>query len=262
MRENDAFDVLSDFDDVFIFGVDGINADGMEKDAVFLSDGFGDAAGDFVEVGDGEGVFYFDVDGAEVFVGAVVGEDEVKSTFDIGVFHDGAFDSFREGAFGSGADDVIDGFFDEVDAGFDDVEGDEDTDVGFEVEVPNHVNDGGGEDGDGKEAVVESIGAASDEGIGVDFFADFFDVEAEDEFDGDTSDEDDEGGGGVVGGFGGDEFFDRLNEGSDTGVEDDGGDDERGDVFDTTVAEGVITVGSFASEFSTYNGNDARKSVA
>ena len=63
MGENDIVDVLSDFDDGFVFGVDRINTDSMEDDAVFCKDGFGDATGDFVDIGDCEGVGDFDMNG-------------------------------------------------------------------------------------------------------------------------------------------------------------------------------------------------------
>ncbi len=65
-------DVLLDFLDGFVGGVDGVNADSVEDDAVLCKDVLRDAAGDLVEFGDGEGVSDFDVDGAEVFVGTVV----------------------------------------------------------------------------------------------------------------------------------------------------------------------------------------------
>ena len=44
MREDDVFDIFSDFDGVFVFGVDGINSYGMENNAVFLKDGLGDSS--------------------------------------------------------------------------------------------------------------------------------------------------------------------------------------------------------------------------
>ena len=136
------------------------------------------------------------------------------------------FDFFSEGAFGAGAEDVVDGGFDEVDASFDDVEGDEDADVGFEVDTPNHVDDGGGEDGDGEKAVVERVDAACNKGVGVNFLAGVFDEETEGEFDDDAGDEDDDGDGVVFGSFGVDEFLDGFSEGGNAGVEDDGGDHE------------------------------------
>lgn len=136
------------------------------------------------------------------------------------------FDFLGEGAFGAGAEDIVDGGFDEVNAGFDDVEGDEDTNVGFEVDVPDHVDDSGGEDGDGKKTVIEGVDAACDEGVGVDFLAGVFDEETKGEFDDDAGDEDDDGDGAVFGSFGVNEFLDGLDEGGDTGVEDDGGDHE------------------------------------
>ena len=55
--EDDVVDVVLDFGDGFVFGVDGVNADGVEDDAEFFEDGLRDAAGDLVEFGDGEGVF-------------------------------------------------------------------------------------------------------------------------------------------------------------------------------------------------------------
>ena len=136
------------------------------------------------------------------------------------------FNFLGEGAFGAGAEDIVDGGFDEVDAGFDNIEGNEDADVSFEIDVPNHVDDGGSENGDGEEAVVECVDAACNKGVGVDFLAGVFDKEAEDEFDDDTGDEDDDGDGTVFGSFGVDEFFDGFDERGDTGVEDDGGDHE------------------------------------
>lgn len=57
-------DVLLDFLDGFVGGIDGIDADSVEDDAVLCEDVLGDAAGDLVEFGDGEGVSDFDVDGA------------------------------------------------------------------------------------------------------------------------------------------------------------------------------------------------------
>ena len=168
------------------------------------------------------------------------------------------FNFLGESAFGAGAEDVVDGGFDEVDAGFDNVEGDEDADVSFEVDVPDHVDDGGGEDGDREETVIKGVGATRDEGVGVDLLAGVFDKEAEDEFDDDAGDEDDDGDGAVFGSFGVDEFLDGFDKGGDASVENYGGDDERGDVFDTAVAEGVVAVGGLAGEFGADDRDDAR----
>ena len=136
------------------------------------------------------------------------------------------FDFLGEGTLGAGTENVVDGGFDEVDAGFDDVKGDKDADVGFEVDMPDYVDDGGGEDGDGKKTVIEGVDAACDEGVGVDLATGGFDEETKCEFDDDTGDEDDDGDGAVFGSFGVDEFLDGFGEGGDAGVEDDGGDHE------------------------------------
>ncbi len=136
------------------------------------------------------------------------------------------FDFLSESAFGAGAENVVDGGFDEVDASFDDVEGDKNADVGFEVDAPDHVDDSGGEDGNREEAVIKGVDAARDEGVGVNFLAGVFDEETEGEFDDDAGDEDDDGDSAVFGSFGVDELLDGFDEGGDAGVEDDGGDHE------------------------------------
>lgn len=136
------------------------------------------------------------------------------------------FNFLGKSAFGAGAEDVVDGGFDEVDAGFDDIEGDENADVSFEVDVPDYVDDGGGEDGDGKKAVIKGVDAACDKGVGVDFLAGVFDEETEGEFDDDAGDEDDDSDSAVFWCFWVNEFFDGFGEGGDAGVEDDGGDHE------------------------------------
>ncbi len=136
------------------------------------------------------------------------------------------FDFLGEGAFGAGAEDIVDGGFDEVDAGFDDIEGNENADVSFEIDAPDHVDDGGGEDGNRKKPVIEGVSTTCNEGIGVDFLAGGFDEETEGEFDDDAGDEDDDGDGAIFGDFGIDELFDGLNEGGDAGVEDDGRNDK------------------------------------
>lgn len=51
--EDDVMNVFFDFDDILVFGVDGVNTDGMEDNAVLCHDFFGDAARDFVDVGNG-----------------------------------------------------------------------------------------------------------------------------------------------------------------------------------------------------------------
>lgn len=124
--------------------------------------------------------------------------------------------------------------------------------------MPDYVDNGGGEDRDGEETVIKSIGAACDEGVGVDFLACVFDEEAEGEFDDDAGDEDDDGDGAVFGDFWVDKFFDGFDKGGDASVENYGGDDERGDVFDTAVAEGVVAIGGFAGEFGADDSNNAR----
>ena len=145
---------------------------------------------------------------------------------DVGVFFDLFFDFAGEIALDASAEDVVGGFFDEFDASFDDEEGNEDADVGFEIDLPNHVDDSRGEDGNGEDGVVSGVDATGDKGIRMDFFAGVFDEEAEGEFDEDGDDEDDDGDSVVSGGFGVNNFGDRFDEGTDAGVEDDGGDGE------------------------------------
>ena len=62
--ENDVVDVVLNFGDGLIFGVDGVDADSVENNAEFFVDGLCDTAGDLVEFGDSESIPYFDVDGA------------------------------------------------------------------------------------------------------------------------------------------------------------------------------------------------------
>ena len=64
MREDNRLNVLLDFLDGLIGGVDGINADSVEDDAVLCKDVLRDAARNLVEFGDSESVSDFDVDGA------------------------------------------------------------------------------------------------------------------------------------------------------------------------------------------------------
>lgn len=128
--------------------------------------------------------------------------------------------------------------------------------------MPNHVNDGGGEDGDRKKAIIKGVDAACDEGIGVNFLAGVFDEKTEGKFDNDAGDEDDDSDGTIFGSFGVDEFFDGLSEGGDAGVEDDGGNYERSNVFNSTMTIWMIAVGGFTGKFSANDGNDTGEGVA
>ena len=48
----------------------------------------------------------------------------------------------------------------EVDGGFDDGGGDQEADVGFEVDVPDEINEGCEENGGGDDGIVEGFDAA------------------------------------------------------------------------------------------------------
>ena len=91
--------------------------------------------------------------------------------------------------------------------------------------MPEYVDNSGGEDGDGENGVVTSVNTASNEGIGVDFCAGFFDEEAESELDEDGGNENDDSDRCVIGGFGSDDFFDGFDEGSEASIEDNSGND-------------------------------------
>ena len=95
MREDGLVDVVLDFGNAFVFGVDRINTYSVKDDTKFFDNGSSDASRDLVELGDGESVVYFNVDGTKVFVGTVIGEDEVEGALDVWVFFDFFFDFAR-----------------------------------------------------------------------------------------------------------------------------------------------------------------------
>lgn len=66
----------------------------------------------------------------------------------------------REGALCSDAENVADGLSNKIDAGLNDIERNKDTDEGFEVDLPNHVDDCRSENRNGEEGIIKSIGAA------------------------------------------------------------------------------------------------------
>lgn len=62
------------------------------------------------------------MDGAKVFFGAIVSENKIKSAFNVFIFFNFFFDFTGQGAFYSGAKNVVNRIFDKLNAGFNDVE--------------------------------------------------------------------------------------------------------------------------------------------
>ena len=90
---------------------------------------------------------------------------------------------------------------DELKADFNDNEGDDEADVGFNINLKNEVDEGGGEDG---KVVLGGV----------------------------TGDKDAKGGGGVVGGFVGvNKLLDGFDNDVDTGGDDNKSDNNSGDAF-------------------------------
>ena len=85
-----------------------------------------------------------------------------------------------------------------VDRSFDDNGGDDEADIGFEVDVPYEIDDGREEDGTGNDGIVESFDAAGFQGGGAGGLAGVAQIEAEGDFGQDADDEDDDGGDGDV----------------------------------------------------------------
>lgn len=94
--------------------------------------------------------------------------------------------------------------------------------------------------------------------MGMNLFASFLDVEAENEFYDDTSYKDDDGRGIIIWRLGVDDFLDGLNESGGACVEDDSGDDEGGHVLNATVAIRMFFIGGLVGEFGANDGNDTR----
>ena len=130
----------------------------------------------------------------------------------------------------------------EVDGGFDDDGGDQKADVGFEVDVPDEIDDGRKENGSGDNGIVEGFDAAGMEGVGAGSSADFAEVEAEGDFGDDTDDEDDDGGDGDVEFLG----FEETRDGFDDDV---GGDQENDDADDLGTETLDVGVGEFFARF-------------
>lgn len=78
---------------------------------------------------------------------------------------------------------------DEFKSDFDDDKGDNETDIGFDIDAGEEIDDGGGEHGDGNPSIVHSFGGGSVEGGRIDPLAGMTEVASEGVFKRDASDE-------------------------------------------------------------------------
>ena len=150
MGKDNIFYIFTSCDATFIFGIYGIDTNRMNNDTVFFHDIFRDAARHFIYFVSSEGIGNFYMDGAEIFVWTVISEDKIKDTFYWWLFGNFFFDFAGKVTFYSGAENIINRFPNEVNTRLDDEGRYEDADIGFDVKLPNHINNSGSEDGDGK----------------------------------------------------------------------------------------------------------------
>ena len=71
---------------------------------------------------------------------------------------------------------------DKFEANFDDDGGDDDAEVGFDVDMPNEVDDGGDKYCDGNPSVVHGLGARGEENARFGGFAMVFEISGKEKF--------------------------------------------------------------------------------
>ena len=76
---------------------------------------------------------------------------------------------------------------DELEADFDDDDGNDQADIGFDVDLPDEVDESGDEDGDGDPSVIHGLGAGGGENGGLFFLASAFQPPGEEIFEQDRN---------------------------------------------------------------------------
>lgn len=131
---------------------------------------------------------------------------------------------------------------DEFETDFDNDEGDNDADVGLDIEMKDEVNEGGYEYGDGDPGIINGFGGGSSEDGRFVFRAGDFEIASEEVFHGDGGDEDYDGRSGIIGRARLEDFLNRFNDDIDAGYNNDDGDEDGGEAFDSCAVDGEFVM--------------------
>lgn len=146
----------------------------------------------------------------------------------------------------------------ELQTELDNDKGDDETDVSFDIYMPDEINQGGKQHSATNDAVIDGFYAASNEGVGANFFTGVFEIAAEEKFTNNASDKDDDNWGRVFDFFWGDEFFDRFDDDVDAN-----GENNNSNSYCTNVLDFFVAFVKFftRTKFFTNDNDNAGKGV-
>lgn len=258
---NDFFEVTAHGLVGFGLAIFGIDADG-ERNIVSRERALRDFAGQAMDVFRGEAVRDLNMNRTHVGAGAVIVENEVIGTTNLGKAADEGVEFAGEPGVAATADDVEDGIAEDFEAGFDNEQGDNDAEDAVETDPEKHGRentDQGREREDGVKHCVEAGGEEASRILGA---ADGFDVEAEKDFDKDGGGDNDNTSEGVVGKLGVKDFRNGFDESEGADRENDRTDNKGGEIFVATVAVGVFAIRTTSGEFRADNSDDRGENVS
>lgn len=146
-------------------------------------------------------------------------------------------------------------------AGFQHHERDDEAHGAVDVQVPEVLGRRHHQRAGRQHCVIVGIDARGDEGLGVRFVAEALEHDADGDLREDGHHDDGDSNGRVAGGAGVDDLVDGLAQGDEAGHQDNDGDDDTGEVFHATVAEGVVAVGPAPGELGAHDGDDGGQGV-